>query len=189
MRHRLNISEDALVLGTLSRLDPIKNQRMMLRALHRLRETVPQAVLLLAGDGPERDALVELTTELGLQQQVFFAGFISDIADHLDAMDIFLLTSFSEGTSMTLLEAMSLKKPIVATRVGGNIEVIEDQKTGVLIDSDDTDALVEAVERLAGDTHWSEALGEQAQQVFHARFSLQHMVANYEQLYASLLEQ
>ncbi len=189
VRKRLGISDDALVLGTLSRLDSIKNQRMMLLALHRLRESVPHAVLLLAGDGPERHALVELTAELGLQRHVFFAGFISDIADHLDSMDIFLLTSFSEGTSMTLLEAMSLQKPIVATRVGGNIEVIDDQKTGVLIESDDTDALVAAVERLVGDCRLSEALGEQAQHVFHARFSLQHMVLNYEQLYDSLVEQ
>ena len=90
---------------------------------------------------------------------------------------------------MTLLEAMSLKKPIVATRVGGNIEVITDKKTGVLIDSDDTDALVEAIERLAKDSHWRETLGAQAQQVFHARFSLRHMVANYEHLYASLVRQ
>ncbi|MDB3935086.1 glycosyltransferase [Granulosicoccus sp.] len=186
VRHRLGISDSAFVLGTLSRLDPIKNQRLMLKALHRIRETVPRAVLLLAGDGPEREALETLTAELGLQDRVVFAGFVSDIADHLDAMNVFLLTSFSEGTSMTLLEAMCLAKPIIATRVGGNVEVIDNQKTGVLIDSDDTDALVVAVERLASDSRWGQQLGEQARQAFHAQFSLHHMVSNYEQLYASL---
>ena len=188
VRQRLGIPESAFVLGTLSRLDSIKNQRMMIKALHRLRETVPQAVLLLAGDGPEREALESLTAELGLQDRVVFAGFISDIADHLDAMDVFLLTSFSEGTSMTLLEAMCLGKPIVATRVGGNIEVIDNDNTGVLIDSDDTDALVAAIERLASDNRWSKHLGEQAQRMFNARFSLHHMVSNYQQLYDSLIK-
>ena len=151
VRERLGIDGAALVLGTISRLDPIKNQAMMLDALAAVRRRHPDCVLILAGDGPERDALERRVVELELDGAVFFTGFVSDIAAHLDAIDVFLLTSWSEGTSMTLLEAMSFGKPVVATRVGGNVEILEEGRSALLIDAGDVPALSAAVERLADD--------------------------------------
>jgi len=119
LRTKLNVDENTVVLGTVARLDSIKNQKMMIKALHSLHATHPNTLLILAGDGPERGALEALAVELGIEDSVLFPGFVSDIGSYLDLIDIFLLTSFSEGASMTLLEAMAYAKPIVATAVGG----------------------------------------------------------------------
>ena len=187
VRRQLGIDEATLVLGTISRLDPIKNQAMMLDALAAVRRRQLDCVLILAGDGPERDALERRVVELGLDGAVFFTGFVSDIAAHLDAIDVFLLTSWSEGTSMTLLEAMSFAKPVIATRVGGNVEILEEGRSALLIDAGDVSALADAVGRLADDAGLQKRLGRGAQACRAERFEPQGMVAAYEALYSRLV--
>ena len=183
VRERLGIPDRALVIGTLARLDPIKNQRMMIEALVAVRERWPDCVLLLVGDGPEREALERRARELVPDGTVRFVGFVTDIADHLDAIDIFLLTSWSEGTSMTLLEAMSFAKAIVATRVGGNVELLEDGHSALLVDAGDTVSLAACVERLAGDVVLRERLGSIARERHAERFAPAPMIEAYEALY------
>ena len=183
VRERLGIAPDAPVLGTIARLDPIKNQAMMLEALVAVRERYPDCVLLLAGDGPERESLERLVQKLDLTENVRFAGFVTDIADHLDAIDVFLLTSWSEGTSMTLLEAMSLGKAIVVTRVGGNVEILEDGRTALFVEAGDAKALTTNIERLIDDEALRSRLGESARGDFRRRFEPSLMVAAYESLY------
>ena len=183
IRRKLGIAQTALVLGTISRFDPIKNQIMMLDALSEIRKTHDDCVLIMAGDGPERAALESRVQELGISDHVHFTGFITDIAAHLNAIDFFLLTSFSEGTSMTLLEAMSVGKVVIATSVGGNVEVVENGVSGVLISSDDTAALVANVLRLSNDATEVQRLSEGAVAAYSQRFSVEQMVAGYENLY------
>ena len=183
IRSTLGISNSAFVLGTISRFDPIKNQTMMLEALSRLREKHPECVLIMAGDGSERTSLENTACELGIEDGVYFTGFITDIAAHLDAIDIFLLTSFSEGTSMTLLEAMSVGKVVVATAVGGNVEVIENGRTGMLVPSGDVDALVNRLLLLHDSAPERLRFSEGAIRGYSDRFSADLMVDHYEALY------
>ncbi len=183
IRRKLGISESALVLGTISRFDPIKNQVMMLEALSEIRQDHSDCVLVMAGDGPERTALESRAQELGIAESVHFTGFITDIAAYLNAIDIFLLTSFSEGTSMTLLEAMSVGKVVIATAVGGNVEVVEDGVSGILIPSGDTAALVASVKNLQTNTSEAQHLSDGATQAYANRFSVEKMIGGYEDIY------
>ncbi len=124
VRTALGITADSRVIGTVARLDPIKNQAMMLKAFVQLAQKDAHLTLLIVGDGPERSALVNLARELKISSRVIFAGFQSPATDYMAIMDIFLLPSLSEGTSMTLLEAMSLGIPCIVSDVGGNAEVV-----------------------------------------------------------------
>lgn len=186
VRNALGIKESTFVLGTISRLDPIKNQHMMIRVLADLHDTVEDCVLILAGDGPEREALETLAASCGVSDYVYFPGFITNIAAYLDAIDVFLLTSFSEGTSMTLLEAMSMKKAIVATAVGGNTEVLNSGETGVLIDSNDQQALLKELIELHENSEWRQMLGHNAQASYQSMFSRKTMSDEYSSLYEKL---
>ncbi|WP_016957050.1 glycosyltransferase [Catenovulum agarivorans] len=125
LRKKLAISPDTKVLGTIARLDPIKNHKMMLDAFAMVLKEHPDTVLIIVGDGEERQNIENQIAQLGIQDKVIMPGYDPKPAKYLALMDIFLLSSLSEGTSMTLLEAMSLGKPCVVTDVGGNPEVIK----------------------------------------------------------------
>ena len=184
LRVRLGIAPGTVLLGTVARLDPIKNQAMMLRAL--ARPELRRCALLLAGDGPERAALEAQATLLGVAGRVRFVGFTEDVGGHLEALDVFLLTSFSEGTSMTLLEAMALGRPVVATAVSGNVEIVEDGVTGMLVASDDDAALADAIVRLSADADLADRLGARAKARFAERFSIERMLRSYRRIYDEL---
>ena len=134
---------------------------------------------MLVGDGPERAALEAEATSLHLGNAVLFTGFQTEPADYLSLMDLFLLPSFTEGTSMTLLEAMSLGIPTVATRVGGTPEIVDDNVTGLLVDSDDLTGFTHAIETLLADAALRKTLGAAASATFAERFSASTMAEQY----------
>lgn len=183
VRSELDIPEGALVAGTVSRLDPVKNQPMMIRAFQRFREQVPEAILLMVGDGPEMDHLQKQVKECGLADCVRFTGFMEQPQPYLALMDIFLLSSFTEGTSMTLLEAMSLGIPCVATRVGGNPEIVIDGETGFLVDSNDAEGFAGAMIRLAREQETRQKFSDAAVSRFRNRFSATRMAEEYLSVY------
>ncbi len=183
IRAALKIPEGALVTGTVSRLDPVKNQAMMVKAFREFRKQVPDAILLMVGDGPEMGALRKQVADYGLKEAVRFTGFIERPHQYLALMNIFLLSSFTEGTSMTLLEAMSLGIPGVATRVGGNPEIVVDGETGVLVDSDDYEGFAGAMVRLATDRETREKMSSAAAERFRACFSAERMAEQYLSVY------
>ena len=137
LKQTLGISKGAYVLGTVARLDPIKNHLMMIRAFKIVKETYPETFLIIVGDGPERENLEAFASELHLASNMIFTGFREDAYLFYKIMDIFLLTSFSEGTAMTLLEAMASGLPCIATDVGGNPEIVRDGETGFIIQNND----------------------------------------------------
>jgi len=183
LKEELGIEPDATVIGTVARLDAVKNQAMMLKATRTLLDQDAPVRLLLVGDGPERDNLEKLAAELNLGESVIFTGFQSEPADYLSLMDIFLLPSFTEGTSMTLLEAMSLGIPTVATRVGGTPEIVADGETGKLVESDDLPAFTRAIQELLQDPNALSKMSQQARRRFEERFSAEQMVQQYEHCY------
>lgn len=187
VRRELGIPDGDFVMGTVARLDPVKNQRMMLEGFAGILEEYSDSWLLMVGDGPDRAMLEEYAVTLGVDSRVIFTGFRDQPADYLAAMDLFLLTSHTEGTSMTLLEAMSLGIPAIATAVGGNVEIVDQEKSGLLIPTEQPAALTDAIRRLRRAPDLVDSLRAGSLGRFEARFSISHMVAGYRELYRKAL--
>lgn len=147
----LGLPDDAPVVGAVGRLVALKNHRQLVRLLPRLRRHYPEVRLVLVGGGPEEAALREEARALGVSQAVVFAGPRDDVAALLPAFDVFALPSRTEGLSIALLEACASGTPVVATRVGGNPEIIRHGETGLLVPVDDDDAMAAALLDLLGD--------------------------------------
>ena len=167
------------VIGTVGRLNEIKCQDVLIRAFARVREREPEAHLILVGDGPLRQPLGELAVGLGLDGCVHFAGYCPQTAPYLRAMDIFALTSRSEGMPQAALEAQVADVPVVAARVGGLPELIDHGRTGLLVDPGDEAALAEALLGLLSDRERARQMSEAGRQQVEARFDIGRMAAEY----------
>jgi glycosyltransferase involved in cell wall biosynthesis len=187
LRRELGYSGDDFVIGAIGRLDPIKNLPLLVRAFGILRQRHRNLRLLIVGEGPERHRIEALVRECGLASSVQLTGFRNDTRRLMGAIDLFAMASFSEGTSMAILEAMSAGLPIVVSAVGGNPEVIRHGQTGLLFPSDDVDALVEAIDRLCADSVLRQGFSGAVQEDFGARFSFDAMIDSYARIYRELL--
>jgi glycosyltransferase involved in cell wall biosynthesis len=183
LRQELKIPDNILVLGTIARLDPIKNHKMMLDAFLLVLKTHPDALLVIVGDGEEREKIKKHIQNLGLEKNVLMPGYDPRPQHYLALMDIFLLSSLSEGTSMTLLEAMSLSKPCVVTDAGGNKEVIADGKNGIVTTNDDADEFSQAIMKLADDKALLNQYGAAGHKRFSRLFDVSVMVKRFSNLY------
>jgi glycosyltransferase involved in cell wall biosynthesis len=183
MLQQMNIPSNARILGTIARLDPIKNQRMIIKAFVRVKMIFPETILLIVGDGPERNNLERYVYETGLSKSVFFSGFLDNPFPLLKLMDIFLLSSFTEGAAMTLLEAMAYSIPCIATDVGGNQEIVKDGETGFLVPSDNPEALFIKVSELIKNTEKKMDMGKAARNRFENNFTVMRMSEEYQKIY------
>ncbi|AKT36021.1 glycosyltransferase [Chondromyces crocatus] len=185
-RSRLGLPHEGYHIGCVARLSPEKDHATLLSAFAALHARRPDAHLTLIGDGPERHALEAQTASLGVGHAVTFAGMRSDIAESLPAFDVFALASRTEGISLTLAEAAACGLPIVATRVGGNPEIVRDQQTGLLVPAADPAALTAALDAIATHTDRA-ALGHRGRAWVAERFSAERMASAYTSLYAEVL--
>jgi L-malate glycosyltransferase len=185
-REVLGASHDIIVIGTVARLDPVKDIGTLLRAAAHV-VAIMSAMIVVIGDGPERSRLETLAVELGLEAHVLFLGHRDDARALLAGFDIYVNSSISEGVSLTILEAMAAGLPIVATRVGGTPEVV-DETCGHLVPARTTEPLSSALVDLAQQAHVRRELGRAGRQRVEARFTLDRMVAAYRDVYASLSE-
>jgi len=166
---------------------PIKNHAILLQAAEILISRGMPVRVLLVGSGPELAKLKEsVAASPRLSGRVVFAGADSDVPALLNAMDVFVLPSLSEGMSNTLLEAMASSLPVVATRVGGNPELVEEERSGWLFEPGDVMALAAILERIGRDSNLREGLGQAARRRAVQHFSLEGMVGSYRNLYVEL---
>jgi len=186
LRHELSIGKTPLVLGTVARLDPIKNHPMMLNAFRQVLDKGVNAKLLIVGDGEMRPPLIALIKKLKLEQQVIMTGYQTKPHHYLALMDIYLLSSLSEGTSMTLLEAMSISKPCIVTDAGGNPEIITHRVNGLVTPNDDADAFAAAIIKLANDFELRKGFALQSRERFKHKFSANSMVSQFQKLYQKI---
>ena len=178
------------VVGWIGRMDPVKDLPTLLQAFARARRRAGVSArlrLALVGDGPARASVEQLVEALGLREQVWLAGERPDIAEVMRGLDCFALSSLGEGISNTLLEAMATRLPIVATRVGGNSELIESGMTGLLVPPDNVEALADALLAQFGDRAHARRQAKAARRAAEARFSLARMVGDYCGLYENAL--
>lgn len=167
-----------------ARLSPEKDLTTLLRAAALVTRFDPGFRLDIAGDGPCRGDLQALAQVLGIEENVRFLGLVQDIPTLLSRASLFVLSSITEGVSLTLLEAMARGLPVVATRVGGNPEVVSDGVTGMLVPSGDPDALATAILRLRRDSSLARQMGFAGRARVERDFDIRAMVASYEALYA-----
>jgi glycosyltransferase involved in cell wall biosynthesis len=182
-KRRLNIPENCLVLGYAGRLVPIKRLDIFLAAAKEIERRIPDARFIVVGDGSERLRLEEMARALGLQRRVLFLGHRDDIYDVLRVLDVFVLCSDHEGLPMVLLEALHMGIAVVARRVGGIPEVIQDGVHGLLVDSADPRALADACVRLLEDSNLRRRLARGGQSRVAERFSVERTAAGVADLY------
>ena len=175
------------IIGWVGRMDPVKDPLNLARAFLRARELSPLAAkrmrLVLVGEGAERAKLAPLLDTPRAREHVWFAGERGDVAEIMRGLDCFALPSRAEGVSNTILEAMASRLPIVATRVGGNAELVESGMTGTLVPPADPEALARALVAYFTERSTARRHAKAARQVAEKRFSLASMVDDYSNLY------
>jgi glycosyltransferase involved in cell wall biosynthesis len=183
-RAQLGLRPGGLVLATVARFDPVKGLDVLLRALPRIVARVPEAQLLLVGDGAERERLRRLAREVDPGgRAVVLAGAIPDAARVLPLVDLYVTASRREGLPLAVLEAMACGVPVLATRVPGHVDAVEDGVTGRLVPVDDAPALAEAAADLLGDPARRADLGRAGRERVERRFSRARMIAEIAELY------
>jgi glycosyltransferase involved in cell wall biosynthesis len=180
-RSMLNLPNDRPVVGTVGRLVPVKDQASLVDAVAELGRLGVGATLVIAGDGPEREALERRARERGVDLRLL--GYRPDVEQVLAALDVFVLSSVSEGLSNTILEAMASGTPVVATRVGGAEEMIEDGVSGILVPPSDAPAMAAALRRVLTTADGAAAMGAAARRRAEDEFTLAGMMKQYDALY------
>jgi glycosyltransferase involved in cell wall biosynthesis len=188
VRRQLGIADETALLGIVARLSRIKNHRLLFDSMEELRGRGVNAQLVVVGDGPLEKDLRNHVTSRGMETQIHFLGARSDVETLYPQFDLFVLSSMSEGVSLTLLEAMSCEVPVVATRVGGNPEVVEHGVTGLIVE-ETVDSIASAIESLVSAPNWRESLatmGKAGRQRVAETFSMEQTAEAYLQEYGRL---
>ena len=185
LRRELGIAEDEFVIGTIGRLDPVKNHRGLIDAVQLLQNNGCAARLVIVGDGPLRQDLEQHLQTLSFTRPPLMLGYRPDTERFYRIFDAFVLNSFAEGMSNTLLEAMSSGLLIVCTAVGGNVELITHEQTGTFIRPGANEALMHVLDRYSR-LQSRLMYGANARRFAVENFSLRHMIDQYTSLYESV---
>jgi len=188
-RNTLKIPDDCLVIGGTGRLSSQKDNASLVRGVARLREILPDLnfLVLLAGDGPDLPQLEALTRELNLTGHVRFLGFWREIPEFLAALDIFVSPTLREGMSISILEAMAAAKPIVATSIAPNAELIENGVTGLLTPVKSPEKIAEAIARFVREPELAQKCATKARERVLKNYTLERMFQETWDLYLGLL--
>jgi len=185
LRARFGGSPDRPLVFTAARLSPEKAIDVLVSAA----PLVPEAMFIIAGEGPERAALEARAEALGVARRVRLLGARHDVAQLLAACDLFVLPSRFEGLPISVLEAMAAAKPVVATRIGGTDEAVVDGETGILVPPGDAGALAAAIRTFLADPELARRSGEAGRDRLRARFTAGAMIDGVTAAYEELLQQ
>jgi glycosyltransferase involved in cell wall biosynthesis len=191
VRDMIGLPQNAFVIGCVAALRPVKNHEGLLRAFREALQSSPeiadQVWLALAGDGPLRAQLQVLSRDLDIDKNIVFLGHRQDVIRILKALDVFVLNSVTEGMSYSLLEAMAVGLPTIATDVGSNPELIGDRKRGLLVPTGDGEALVKAILLAVGDRALMRSMGAEARDWIVERYSIKAMACRYAGVYEQIM--
>jgi glycosyltransferase involved in cell wall biosynthesis len=186
VRASFGISASDFVVGFIGRFVPIKDLQTLVTAFAAAHQRLGGMWLMLAGDGPSRSSVESAVRAAGVADRVRFLGWVEDLPKFYSTLDVCALSSLNEGTPVALIEAMAAGKAVVATRVGGVPDLVDDGRTGMLVDAGDSDALSKALVDLAEDPDKRRLLGQNARNDVH-RFSTDRLVDDVDRLYRELL--
>jgi glycosyltransferase involved in cell wall biosynthesis len=187
-RAELGFGPEEFIVGTVGRFDPIKNLPLFVKSLANLKNEAPATLGLLVGDGPVLPEISEMVKRLGLSDRVSLPGHRDDARQLIPCMDLFVLSSFSEGTSMALLEAMAAGVPTLVTDVGGNPEIIVKNQTGWLVPSDSVEDLTAAITDAVNNPSKRQKFAQAGKRRFEERFTFDIMIDNYRKIYNEMIE-
>jgi glycosyltransferase involved in cell wall biosynthesis len=179
---------DSFVLGSVGRFVAVKGQHILLMAAAALTRTIPNLKVLLVGEG-DAVSLRRLSAQLGLDERVVVAGHRRDVAAAMAAMDVFVHPALTDAFGQVLIEAMAVGTPVVSTTVGGIPEIVESERTGLLVPPDDPAALTAAIDRLHADARLRRRLADRANQAISNYFSAERMLDQQVACYARWLQQ
>lgn len=188
LREEFSIPRGSFVIGTVGMLVPVKGHATLLEAAAKVVKSRPDTIVLVVGEGELHGLLKEMAEQLGIKENVRFLGFRNDVPALLQIMDLYVCSSYSEGLSLAILEAMFAGKPVVATNIGGNPEIVLDGETGFLLPPKDHDELASKILWLLQHQSLAQMIGVNGRQRVIDKFSLDAMVNSYLQLYGECLK-
>ena len=187
LRQDLGLEPEELAIGVVGRLEPVKDIATLLTAAAGLAHSSPRWRILIAGDGSQAGMLHEIVNSRAeLRDRVRFLGEIQNVPEFLNVLDVYVLPSLYEGISNSLLEAMALRLPVIASAVGGNLEVVVDGESGLLFPAGDSGELAARLRIVSEQPEERARLAGQALRRIEEHFSIESMVEKYEQLYEGL---
>lgn len=190
-RKKIGLSDDALLVGIVGRLVPIKNHRMLLDVARTIlnKNSNLNIKFLIVGDGELKNILMVYTKKLNLENHVIFTGWIEDLASVYADLDVVALTSLNEGTPVSLIEAMASAKPVIATAVGGVRDLISEDKNGLLANSNDAEDFSKKLLKLLEDNDMRLKFGIHGRGFVKEKYSKNRLVADIENLYKECLKE
>jgi glycosyltransferase involved in cell wall biosynthesis len=185
LRNDFGIPEDVVVVGFVGRLVPAKGLMYLLAAMKQIQREFPNVALLFVGDGPQKAELQSKAKELNLK--TVFAGYQTDTPPYYALMDVFVLPSFFEGLPVVVLEAMAMKKPVVATNVGGTSDLVVDGENGFLVTTKDAEQLASALKKLIKDESLRAKMGNTSREIAQKNFMWDSIVNKVETVYKEVV--
>jgi len=185
-KKRIGLGEGPII-GNIARLSTVKGQDHLITAMREVIAKFPTAELLFVGDGKIKEDLINQSKNLALSKNIFFIPSVKNISSILALIDVFVMSSNQEGLGLSIMEAQAMGLPVIATFVGGIPELIEDNKTGILIPPQDPNIIAKAIISLLEDKQRAKQLGENAKRSIREKFSLDKMVDETERLYESVV--
>lgn len=186
LRTQMGFAEADFVVGTIGRFDEIKNLPMLVEGIRRARQESTRIKGLLVGHGPMFEQVRELASSQGLEDEIIFPGYRDDAKELVQCLDLFVLSSFSEGTSMALLEAMAGGSPVAVTNVGGNPEIVESGRTGWVFASDCPDELSAIICEAISDPEKTSRFASAGRARYREEFTFDRMITKYRSIYDEL---
>lgn len=175
------------IIGIVASLTDNKGHASLLQAFREIFTEFPNAKLLIIGDGPELSNLIDLADRLGVRHSVVFCGIIQDVFPYLACLDIFVLPSiYREGLPCTIIEAMAMAKPVVASNLHGIPEVVQDNVNGFLFPPGDSSSMAKALIKLARNQELSRAFGEMGKKIYLDKFTFEKMMSRLEEIYEEI---
>ncbi len=188
-RDKWGISTDEVLVGIVARLEEVKDHATFVKAAHEVLKRGNEAKFIIVGTGAQEKTLKELVKQLGRLKNIIFTGHTHDVTAVMNSIDIHVISSKSEALCLSIIEAMSVGKPGIATRTGGNPELIEDSENGLLVPVGDIQALADAMEKLIKDKPLRQMMGQKSEQKMEEHFTAHGMVKKLEALYIERIKQ
>jgi glycosyltransferase involved in cell wall biosynthesis len=186
-RRMLGIPPASFCVGWVGRMASVKRTNDVLLAFSKLCDLGVDARLCLVGDGPDREQIERSAHDLGVMKKTLFLGYQEDVGPYYGAFDALILTSGSEGTPVSVIEALAAERPVVSTAVGGVPDVVRDGVDGFLVDAGDVDAMADRLRRLAADPELRARMGRAGRERVLPRYAVERLVDDVDRLYRSLL--